>query len=359
MDTANATRWRSWWRLRVAVFFLLGLAAVDRLIAANARLWSRYDAGVYRKRILACRQRPRDVVIVGGSPCMCGLDPDALLGLPWRGRPVGDAFNCALPLATTTEVWLAIEHGLPTPPRLLIYGITATDLNDDRLEPQGPRELMDAADIATWARARPEATTWCLRHAAAARAAQAWQLYYHSEGIRLWSMDQAERLFPGLCPDAAAAARTRVELNALVSGGKLMTGPSTSPNRLDRLKAAGAIDPSFSFLDKYQLGTHVAYLERLLDWAQTKTVPLVLVDLPVCADLDERLCPQAFARYRALLTDVERARGVRVLRPTRASVGLDDSDFSDWVHLNASGAERLSRWLRHELARVDADGAGR
>jgi hypothetical protein len=357
MDGAGARGWRGWSRLRVVVFFLLGLALVDYAVRSHAALWLRYDSEVYRKRLAACRQRPHDVVILGSSPTMCGIDPDALLGLAWRGKPVEDAFNAGLPLATAAEVWHVVEHGLPVPPRLLVYGITATDLNEDRVEPQGPRTLMDAGDVAAWVRARPEAASWCLRHFASERVARAWQLYYHSEGIRLWAADRAERLRPGLCPELAAEARSRAGYNERLSRGGFLTAAATPAGRLDCRKAAGSIGPEFPFLDNYRIGTYLAYLHRLIDWAAARGVPLVLLDLPVSADLEERMRPGCFARYHEALAQVERSRGVRVLRATRAATGIGDADFSDWVHLNSSGAERLSRWLRHELAAID--GAGR
>src|SRR5262249_47516383 len=155
MGATDGPRWRRGWRWRVVLFFVLGLALVDVAVRSRARLWGRYDNHIYDKRLICCRQRPRDVVIVGGSPCPDGGDPGPLGGGRWQGRPAEDAFNAGLPLGTTAEVWHLVEHGLPAPPRLLVYGITATDLNDSRLEPQGPRELMTTADVVAWARARP------------------------------------------------------------------------------------------------------------------------------------------------------------------------------------------------------------
>src|SRR5438105_3893757 len=92
--------WRRWWRWRVVVFILLGLLVVDRGIAAHSELWLAYEPETYRKRVEGCRERRRDVVIVGGSAAMAGLDPEALVGLEWRGGRVESAFNAALPLAT-------------------------------------------------------------------------------------------------------------------------------------------------------------------------------------------------------------------------------------------------------------------
>jgi hypothetical protein len=122
--------------------------------------------------------------------------------------------------------------------------------------------------------------------------------------------------------------------------------------RLDRLKAAGAISSRFPFLDRFRIiGNHLTYLHRLLDWADAHGVTVVVVDMPVSADLEERMYPEAFDRYRTTLAELGRSRNVRVLRASREAVGLGDADFADWVHLNGRGSARLSAWLRRELAK--------
>jgi hypothetical protein len=351
-DTSAGHSWRAWWgRWRVLLYLLLGLGAVDVLIFACRQVWRAYDPDEYEERLFGCRRRPQDLVVVGGSPVCEGIDPAVLAGLPWQGAPLERVYNLGLAGATTSEVWHAIEHGLAAPPRLLVYGITATDLNDSRDEPQGPRVLMDFGDLLCWARHRPESIEWCLRHFAKARVTRLWNLFRFRNGIRLWAADCAERLWPGVCPEAAAVAREGLRFSAaLHQGNGFAPRPQFRAGRLDHLRAGGHIPPRFSFLEKYRLGGHLAYLHHLLDWAAAHGVGVVLVDMPVSPDLEERLYPQAFAQYRAALADLERQRGVRVLRATRGAVGLGDADFADLIHLNAAGCARLSQWLRRALA---------
>lgn len=351
---------------RVVLYSLLGLAAVDGVVASHSRAWRAYDPNPYRECLEGCRQQAWDLVVIGGSPAESGIDPAVLAGLPWQGRSLDRVYNLSLPLATIAEVYHAVEHGLPVPPRLLVYGITATDLNEDRVEPSGPRQLMDVADVLRWSWGRPEAAAWCLRHFLQERLAQRWQLFYYRNGIRLWAADRAERLCPGLCSDAAAEARAGLQTSAALRAGHgFMRPPPDTVARYDRLKAQGAFGPTFPFLERYQLSGYLRYLNRLLDWAEQQGVPIVLVDLPVPADLDERYYPQAFARYRAALAEVQRARGLAVLHATRDATGLTDADFGDQIHLNAAGCARLSAWLRSQLAelsrqqeRATADVAG-
>jgi lysophospholipase L1-like esterase len=88
----------------------------------------------------------------------------------------------------------------------------------------------------------------------------------------------------------------------------------------------------------------------LLAGAARQGVPVLIVDLPVPADLDERMYPTQFAAYRAALAKAAAARGVPVLHATRTAVGLTDADFSDLVHLNGDGAAKMSAWLRTAIA---------
>src|SRR5207253_2785475 len=118
--------------------------------------------------------------------------------------------------------------------------------------------------------------------------------------------------------------------------------------RYDLAKAAGDPGPPFGFLDKYRTGSHLKYLDELLAWASARGVAVVLVDMPVTADL-ESLYPAAFAEYRARLAEVE-TRGVTVLRAHRDVVRLGEDKFADMIHLNADGAATLSAWLRGQLA---------
>jgi hypothetical protein len=342
-----------WRRYRVVLYLLLGLLAVDVVVATQRRVWRAYDPDEYRERLRNCRRRPHDLVLVGGSLVSEGLDPAALRGLRWHGREVEHPYNLGLPGGTTSEVWHAVEHGLAAPPRLLVYGITASDLNDHRDEPQGPRQLMDWHDLPRWVRYRPEAADWAPRQFLWERLGRLWGLYYHRNGIRLWAADRVERRWPGPFAGAAAEARQGLERSAaLRRADGYAPDCDTQTRSLADLKAHGLSGPPIPFLDHYQLGGHLRYLSRLLDRARGQGVAVVLVDMPVSADLEDRLHPEEFARYRAVLADLERQRGVTVLRAGRAAVGVDDTHFADLVHLNARGAARMSAWLRDQLAAV-------
>jgi hypothetical protein len=341
---------KSWRRYRVFAYLLVGLVAIEVAVALNRPVWRAYDPDEYRERLHNCRRRPHDLVLVGGSLVSEGLDPAPLRGLRWRGAVIEHPYNLGLPGGTTSEVWHAVEHGLTEPPQLLVYGVTASDLNDHRDEPQGPRQLMDWHDLPRWVRYRPEAADWAPRQFLWERLGRLWQLYAYRNGIRLWAADQVEQCWPGPFADAAAEARKGLRrATALHGPDGYAPDADTRVRSLAYLKAHGTNGPPIPFLDGYHLGGHLRYLHRLLDWAHGRGVAVVLVDMPVSADLEE-LHPSAFARYRAALAEVAKQHDVPVLHAGRNALGLDDTHFADLVHLNSRGAARMSAWLRDQLA---------
>jgi hypothetical protein len=342
----------TWARYRVILYFLLGLVAVDVLVASERPVWSAYDSDDYTERVAGCRREAPELVLIGGSPVCEGIDPNVLTGLYWQGRPLERVYNLGLPGATTSEVWHAVEHGLVTPPRLLIYGITASDINDGRDEPHGPRSLMDVRDAVRWVRYRPQAGEWVIRQFIQGQLSHTWQLFYYRNGIRLWVSDELEHYLPGACPEAAAEARDGLRYTSTMRANHgYAPRPEFQARTHGYRKAVGLSEKRFPFLEKFRLGGHLAYLRHLLDWAKAHHVALLLVDMPVTADLEERMHPREFASYRAALAELERDRGARVVRAARADLGLTDADFADLIHLNARGSTRFSAWLREELAR--------
>jgi hypothetical protein len=348
-----------WFRsrcFRAILYSLLGLAVVDGAVASFQDTWRRYDPNEYRERLEHCRRQAWDLVLIGGSPVVEGLDPAQLAGLSWDGKVLDRAFNLGLNGATTSTIWHAVEHGLPTPPRLVVYGITASDLNDSRDEPNGVWTLMNTADVTDWLHCRPDAGEWCVRHFLCERLARLWNLYYYRNSIRLWAADLAEARWPASCPETAAAAQYGLRLSAA-----LQRQDGFAPREEYRygclavLKARNEVEPRFRFLENYRLGGHLRYLHRILDWGASHGTDVVLLDMPVAADLEALHAP-AFTAYRAALAKVERERRVRVLRATRTAVGLDDTHFGDRIHLNGPGHDRLGTWVRAQLTQLGAGG---
>jgi hypothetical protein len=349
-------RLRAWVsRNRTVVLFVALLAVADVSIGQHAAVWQSHSPDDYAARVDGCRSRPRDVVFVGGSPVAEGIDPDRIIGINWDGKPFESRYALGLSGGTTSDFYHAVLRACPTPPRVLVYGITASDLNDSRHEPHGPYSLMTWGDLARWVRLRPESAEWVVRHFLQARLGQASNLYRYRHGIRMWLASEADRQIPGSCPDAAREAEELGEYaEELRSGNGYAPARGFQHMHYDAVKAAGLRPEAFPYLQKYRTGSHLKYLHRLADWCAENGVRLILVDMPVTADL-EAAYPAEFAEYQARLAEVERDRGLTVIRATRQATGLTDASFADLIHLNRDGASALSDWLRVKLDTVSRE----
>ncbi len=338
-------------RGRVLLCFFAALIALDFAVLASDSTWKRYSPDEYRMRIDGCAEKRRDVVFAGGSPMSEGVDPELLGNIAWGGSELVDFYNIGLSGGTTSDVYFAVRHACPSPPRVLVYGITASDLNDSRHEPHGVQSLMTLDDVRDWRATRPDAAEWVTRHYAKGQFSKASSLYRHRYGIRMWTADTCEEFVPGSCPESAAEARRQLAIHATL---QRCTGYSPTQwfatRRYSDMKSSGWVAPPFAYLANYKTGSHIEYLHRLLDWADKNTVQVVLIDMPVTEDLETRHSAE-FAEYRRVLSGVAAKRRIIVLRGSEAD--LDNDHFADLIHMNRAGAEKFCGWLREELPRMD------
>lgn len=336
-------------RNRTVILYAALLLITDRAAGWFAPVWDGYSPDEYAARVEGCAREQRDVVFVGGSPVAEGIDPARIAGVMVGEQRAESVYAVGLSGGTTSDFYHGVLRACPTPPRVLVYGITASDLNDSRHEPHGPYSLMTWGDLGRWVRLRPESAGWVTRHFLRARLGQASDLYRYRHGMRMWAATEADAIVPGCCPEATReAAELRQRADALRDGNGYVPAAGYSVGRYDRIKAAGLSPGPFSYLDKYRTGSHLKYLHRLREWCAGQGTAFVLIDMPVTADLEARY-PAAWAEYRDRLAELER-EGLRVVRATREAVGLGDEHFADLIHLNRDGAAKLSEWVRTELA---------
>jgi hypothetical protein len=344
-------------RLRTVAAFALGLVAFDLLVRANRSTWERHSLDDYAEKVAGCAERPRDLVFVGGSPVSEGINPALVGPFRWRGCELADVYCVGLSGGTTSDVYFGTVHACPTPPMVLVYGITASDINDSRHEPHGPHSLLTWADVQDWRRTRPDAAEWVTRHYLRGKAEGVWATYRYRHGIRMWAATVTDRVVSGCCPETTAEAGRQIEI-----GEHIGSNHGYAPTRwfahrqYDQMKAGGWVQPPFEYLARYHTGSHLQYLHRLIDWCADAGTELVLIDMPTTADLEARH-PAEFAEFRSRLAEIERERGVPVLRASREATGLDDRHFADLIHLNLAGCERLSGWVKQELERLGREDA--
>ena len=240
---------------RVILYWLALLLAVEGLVRANVKTWRLYEADDYRERIHSCRRQKPDLVFVGGSPVSEGVDPDRLANLSWHGETLNKPFNLGLPGGTTTEFWYAVKHGITETPKLLVYGCTASDLNDTRQEPNGPRVLLDRHDVWEWVRENPKSREWVTRQYVQARLGQTSALFRHRYAIRLWAADIAEDYFPGSFTKSQKEADHNKNLTlGMRSTGGFAPRPGFASNNFANWKQKEKDDLPFNFLQKYTIG---------------------------------------------------------------------------------------------------------
>lgn len=347
-------------RCRTVLLLLAGLGVLDLVVYGQRERWAHYCPDDYRERLVHCRDGAPDLIFVGGSPVSEGIEPAVLVGVRIDGRPMQHPFNFGLLGATASEFWHAIENGVRTPPAVLIYGASASDINDARQEPHGAYSLMTWADLADWVRHRPASAGWVSRQFIQGRLSRCWQLFHYRNAIRLWLADWAENCWPGSFPETAREARGQLAVAAnLRRADGFAPNPEFRDRHHDELKIVGVRQDHLRQMERYRVGEHLDQVYRLIDWCAARGVTFLVVDMPVTVDLSERLYPAAFATYRQALDDMEHRRGVRIVRGGREGAGLTDHDFSDLVHLNAGGARKFSRWLRTRLEETDAGSRGR
>jgi hypothetical protein len=331
-------------RNRTIVLFVLLLIATDFAIGRFAPVWERHSPDDYAMRVQGCAREPRDLVFVGGSPVAEGIDPDRFVGSV--GKSI---YAMGLSGGTTSDFYHAVLRGCPSPPRVLVYGITASDLNDSRHEPHGPYSLMTWGDLGRWLRLRPESGEWAVRHFALARVGQASNLFRYRHGIRMWAACEADEHCPGSCPETMREAdELRERADRLHHGNGYAPARGFATGNYAAVKAAGLTPKEFPYLAKYRTGSHLKYLHRLIDWCEAGGTRLLLIDMPVTADL-EAMYGKEFSEYRTRLAEVERDRRVKVIHATRDAVGLGDGHFADLIHMNRDGATVFSDWLSSRL----------
>ena len=336
-------------RFRLLLWLILGLVSLDCIIARTHTIWDRYSPDDYAERVNTCASHQQDFVVVGGSPVSEGVDPAQIIGGHWQDETLKQGFAVGLPGGTTSDIYHAVLRSCPSPPKLLIYGIAASDINDARHEPHGAHTLMTCSDWLEWVRLRPDSASWITRHYWKGQLQQLWRAYHYQHGIRMWAADSFEQQFPDSCPESAKEAREKLAYtDAMRHNHGYAPASWFEFARYDLLKAQGWIAPPFAYLDKFHTGSHLRYLHKLADWCDEHDTTLIVVEMPITVDLENRHAIEQ-AEFRKRLLEFEASRNVAVWSGHRDHVGLDDQHFADLTHLNRAGASQFSNWLRKRI----------
>jgi len=138
------------------------------------------------------------------------------------------------------------------------------------------------------------------------------------------------------------AARSRLGLKAAPSAGD-------DPERVASWRAMverGADDP------RCHDGTERAALERILDWARSRSLDTTLLLFPRKPNtLTERARATTLRRFGEEMGQLAARRGLRFVDYTTSTPLLDSDFMADFDHLTVVGNEKLERWaFERELA---------
>jgi len=347
------TRWkRLVLKCKPIGFLLVGLLLIELTIRQFSTTWERYSPDDYAIRVQHCAAESRDFVLVGGSPVSEGLDPSLIAGVKWKQQTLNNGYAVGLPGGTTTDVYFATKQSCQSWPKLLIYGVAASDLNDSRNEPHGAASLLSWADWQEAISTRPDAAKWLTKHFLQSRASECFAAWHYRHGIRMFAADQFVKQFPSSCPESfAEAERQRDYADRLLISNGYAPASHFATRCYSDMKKSGWIAPPFSYLAKYKTGSHLRYLHKLHELCCSNSCDLVILEMPATRDLEERH-PAEIMEFRRVIRDFCDTFQVNRLVATRTEVELDDGHFADLIHLNATGAERLSRWLKVEVGQI-------
>jgi hypothetical protein len=331
---------------RVVLGFLVAILAVDQLLSMFRlpRVYGSGNESRWKLELYEAQRKPPDVVFLGCSYEFFGINPrivdaevESHTGTAIRSLNLSSAG--ATCLTQTLLMRRILERGLP--PRVVYLGLSPRSVEDSRRKWQiaGIRALGEARDARL---ILPED----LSLLGEAFRAAAFRSNHQIDDTSLIM----RRLFVGapLMPAAKAQYDDR--------GWARWLGGDRKRFRNNEDGGAG----------QFPVGNGGAFDRpnvngRALRWAiaalQSKGVSVRLLEMPLPSTASTRDDRVSRGAYRRFVDALGAAAGLAVLRPPRDVVA--DRDFFDDGHLSAQGAEKFSRWLAKDVARLisASDGA--
>jgi hypothetical protein len=305
-------------------------AARSRLLAPSVASASRqFETQLDRLDAWVRRHGEPDCVFLGSSLVLTGFRPDVVAAAyaTAGGRPIR-CFNFGVPGMTAADVGaLAQIVAEDYRPRLLIYGTTFFDFSANATGPD-----IDDLPWVQYRRGTPTVVGWLTD---VSRAFRLHLTYRH------WDDAEQRRFMQASLP--------------VSDDGHWSIEPERdrldAPDRGERRVVAEAERLRVAF-------RHLEGFIRLLE-LRARGTDVIVVEVPGRRHLMERL--EKLDPYQDLLARI-RTQAARLRVPfweparTTDEALVGGQGYTDLLHFNAIGAERLSRWLGQELARSGAGG---
>ncbi len=343
-DTLHGRLRLSGWILLFLVGLILAAEVVLRLPGVAGRLpepeLTLWHAPIIEAKIDYLRRFQADsgvdVLIIGNSTIQSGFDPvvfDASRARTAAGVP--GAFNAALEgmppagMLPFLKIFLQLSQ-----PEVIIYGLTAQDLNANSPWAQEVTDRVWHAPLVL------------------AEAREGWRGRLIALGLRYSRLYRyrfvLHRLILG---DAASLARPEVYFDGrgyLSLDRRLSDVPPEGRGRF--VNNAGVLNYSVQ-------GEQLEALNQLIAYVLERDITLILVNMPLADDYYANFDSLAdYDRYLAALEATATRSGVTLIdfeAGPQADV-FNDGLFADFNHLNQAGAETLSGILGHRFAELAA-----
>lgn len=271
-------------------------------------------------------ERGVDVLFLGNSTVLAGINPSVFDQTRQRGTQGGAAFNGALEglpaygVLKFAEIYTQYAH-----PQTIIYGITPQDIN-----PNSPavKDITDKIQRSILVQAEA-------RTSLAGRLLQT--LVEHSYFFRYRYVLHRLLISGGSLPEPV---KIYFDRRGFVASKERLADVSPA--------ARGRYYNIDGVLNYSAEGEQIEALRALLDWSQHHGIRLILVNMPLADDYYGNFhSPADYQHYRERITSLAAAYGVPFwdAEALEGASGFDDTSFADFNHLNTDGAARLSAWL--------------
>ncbi|NEP58743.1 MAG: DUF1574 domain-containing protein [Symploca sp. SIO2G7] len=330
---------------------------------------------LYQQRLL--KGSPPDILIVGSSRALRGVDPQALENaLAAQGFPDIEVFNFGINGATAQVVDLMTRR-LLTPeqlPKLIIWADGARAFNSGRVDKTynaiatsvGYQHLADgtfpnlnhspsqeqnqtAEIVAALSRTYQEIDTLLNQQGAAVSAT-----YPQRDLLKSWVREQFVGFTSFLELNTPSASDTFQDFEKVASAEEFIDLDGFLPLSVrfdpatyyqEHPKVSGAYDRDY---ESFQLsGKQDIALESLLQFTQENNIGIVFVDLPLTTEYLDPVRTKYEAEFQQYLRSLSVERGLIFLDFTKLLLTKPEN-FSDPSHLNRYGAYQVSYQLAQE-----------
>lgn len=275
-----------------------------------------------------------DCIVLGSSMVRMGIKPTAFADA-YSGQ-TGESLRCftfGLDGLTTSAAGILAEYLVNTyHPRLLIYGVSPRDFNEEVVIQDFSGKSVAQLDWMKYERGTFNITGWMFAHL------HAFQYAYFYRDC----------LMPSF---AGKVERRRLEESLIEPDGyspfdRVLTWPISDKQRENITKL---------FQDYKPVPEELAGLQQIIRLHQSGQTRLAIVEVPFYPDVMALLGTDKYEYFNRQVESYTLLAGVLYWPTTRLDL-IPDEGWANLTHLNTTGAEIFSRWLGEQIGQAANQG---